>query len=233
MRVYPVVHINNSIEAVNEASHALELGADGVYLIDHSCDVDKVVDTFNQLSSVKSDAFIGVNLLGMGPLAACVAIKDLCDDRNLNRIPDGLWVDDALTEVEAGETLAYKKRIGGMNGMRYLGGISFKYTATFTEDPGLAYQLTIDALERVDTVTTSGAGTGTPPTVEKISAMKHAAGDAGKMLAVASGVSLENIANYKGIIDEVLVASSVETAPYSGVFDTDKLQTFIKVAHNL
>lgn len=35
MRVYPVVHINTPEVAVEQATLAIELGADGVYLIDH------------------------------------------------------------------------------------------------------------------------------------------------------------------------------------------------------
>jgi phosphoribosylanthranilate isomerase len=59
--------------------------------------------------------------------------------------------------------------------------------------------------------------------------MKKVAGT----LAVASGLSIENIDDYAGLIDEVLVASSVETKPYSGVFDTAKLKQFIDKAHSL
>ena len=60
--------------------------------------------------------------------------------------------------------------------------------------------------------------------------MKHAVS---RDLAVASGISIENIADYQGIVDEVLVSSSVETAPYSGVFDPFRLHAFIRAAHEL
>jgi predicted TIM-barrel enzyme len=235
MKVFPVVHINDSAEAVFQASTALEFGADGVYLINHhgKDQLGDLFNTFNKLNYVKPDSFIGVNLLGVRPLAACIVMNRLHTDKTISRIPDGLWADNALTESQMGETLAYKKQVGGMDGLRYLGGISFKYTGTFTENPALASQLTSEALERVDVITTSGAGTGTPPTVAKITAMKNIADSAHKPLAVASGIDVGNVTNYQGIVDELLVASSVETEPYSGIFDQQKLQTLITLVHSL
>lgn len=233
MKVFPVVHINESGEAVTQATHALDLGADGVYLINHWGNTEELFDTFNKLDIAKPKAFIGMNLLDLRPLDACRVMKNLHDRNSLQRIPNSLWADNALTETRNCETLNYIRQVGGMESMSYLGGISFKYTTTYTEEPMLAYNLTLAALDRVDVVTTSGAGTGTPPTVAKIAAMKSAASNAGKPLAVASGIDSNNIGNFEGIVDEVLVSSSVETTPFSGIFDAKKLKLFIELAHNL
>lgn len=115
--------------------------------------------------------------------------------------------------------------------MRILGGVAFKYTRTFTNNPELAAQEVRTLYGATDVVTTSEEGTGTAPPVAKIQKMKIASAD--KPLAVASGIKLENIGDYENIVDEVLVASSVETSPYSGIFDRDKLKAFIRKAHNL
>jgi predicted TIM-barrel enzyme len=231
MRVYPVVHINNHESAVDQAELALELGADGVYLIDHKAVDDQLLfDVFNDLDAAKPNSYIGMNLLGLSPLNAMKSIEHAIQSGDLSRTPNGLWADDATRESQPGEVMAYKNSHDALHQMRYLGGVAFKYTATFTEDPRLASEQVALLRDRVDVVTTSGMGTGKPPTRAKMAAMKTTVGDT---LAVASGISYENIRDYAGLVDETLVASSVETAPYSGIFDRSKLEAFIAAAHDL
>lgn len=111
---------------------------------------------------------------------------------------------------------------------RILGGIAFKCTSTFTDDAEIARRETTALRGAVDVVTTSGSGTGSPPSVDKIRSMKTAAL---KPLAVASGLSPVNVVEYEGLIEEVLVASSIETSPYSGVFDRTLLSRMITECH--
>ena len=85
-------------------------------------------------------------------------------------------------------------------------------------------------IARLEFNTTSGSGTGIPPTVAKLRAMREAAA---RPIAVASGISSSNIGNYESLVDEILVASSVETAPYSGVFEMAALARTIEAAHGL
>ena len=59
----------------------------------------------------------------------------------------------------------------------------------------------------MDVVTTSGPGTGWSASVEKIGAMKEALGDF--PLAIASGVTPENVTDYLGIADCFLVATGI------------------------
>jgi len=232
MKVFPVVHIRQPELAIKQAQLALELGADGVYLIDHSADTVALFDTFNGVSQDNPKAYIGVNLLGFRPLAACNIIEKEFQNGKLRRIPDGLWADNALDENSHGETKIYKQNTEDLRGMRYLGGVAFKYTPDFTDDPERAYQKVVQARDRVDIVITSGEKTGIAPSVAKIKSMKQAVGATGT-LAVASGISLENLGEYAGIVDEVLVASSVETIPYSGIFHKAGLQAFITKAHDI
>lgn len=232
MKVFPVVHIKQPEVAIGQAHLALELGADGVYLIDHSADTVALFYTFNGVSQDNPKAYVGVNLLGFRPVAACAVIEEAFQNEKLRRIPDGLWADDALDENRRGETKMYKQNTDDLKGMRYLGGVAFKYTPEFTDDPDQAYREVIQLRGRVDVVITSGEKTGVAPSVAKIRSMKQAVGESGT-LAVASGISLENLGDYAGIIDEVLVASSVETAPYSGTFNETVLQAFITKAHDV
>jgi uncharacterized protein len=59
----------------------------------------------------------------------------------------------------------------------------------------------------MDVVTTSGAGTGQAAHLEKISAMKAALGDL--PLAIASGITPENVRDYLPISDCYLVATGL------------------------
>jgi len=226
MKVFPVVHINEPSRAIEQSRLALELGADGVYLIDHSSRIETLFDTFNGVVQDNPKAFVGVNLLGLRPLLACQVIERSFLNGDLSRVPDSLWADNAFVENIRGETKKYKEDKAELRNMRYLGGIAFKYTPQFTDDPKLAYEEVIREKDRVDTVITSGEGTGLAPSLAKIKSMKQAVGEGG-LLAVASGISIHNIVSYRGLIDEVLLASSVETEPYSGVFNLDKLAAFV------
>lgn len=232
MKVFPVVHINTPEVAVVQAKSALDFGADGVYLIDHNGSADTVFDTLEQLRSERPDSYAGVNLLGYSALGAVRKLQERMEF-GVHEVPSALWIDDIRDY--RGYPAELPKQIKDsdphLHSLRILGGVAFKYTRTFTENPDLAAQEVRMLYNATDVVTTSGSGTGTAPSVVKIQAMKIASGD--KPLAVASGISLENIDKYDSIVDEVLVASSVETSPYSGVFDSKKLKAFIRKAHRL
>lgn len=239
MKVFPVVHIKSPELAVEQAGKALERNADGVYLINHHDNHDFSGDvTLNTLARVRLEYprhYVGVNLLGLSAVQAVGKVEAFV--KRGAQAPSGLWIDDIRTPEGLAPTrpMEIKNAQAKLRSMRILGGIAFKYTGTFTEDPAKAAQEVEALLDAVDVVTTSGAGTGTPPTKEKIAAMKAASGM--KPLAVASGISLENMEEYVGpdgaLIDEILVASSVETKPYSGIFDLAKLEAFIDKAHSL
>lgn len=231
MKVYPVVHINSPEVAVEQAELAYDLGADGVFLIDHRPEEtpQKTYKVFNALNAADPARYVGVNLLGYTAQQAADELQFALQVQELDRAPDALWNDDVLSEINPRSFLENLKQRKALSNMQYLGGIAFKYTPEYTDDPVMAAIYVKELESSVDVVTTSGAGTGSAPPVAKIAAMKEAAS---KPLAVASGISLENIADYKGIVDQVLVASSVETSPYSGVFDKDKLEAFIAAAHS-
>jgi len=61
--------------------------------------------------------------------------------------------------------------------------------------------------------------------------MKNAIGS--KKLAVASGISADNIASYSGLFDQLLVSTSIEVVPYSGIFEPDKLKQLIELAKTI
>lgn len=229
--IYPVVHINNVNQTAEQSRLALESGADGIFLINHHIGgKSEQIMAFNRVADENPDSFIGMNILyAPSSYAAFQYVETMVQAGKMVRYPDSLWVDDASNNAE--DTLELRKNNPKLANIRYLGGVAFKYTSKFTEGPDEAIAEARRWANYVDVVTTSGGATGTPPAVEKIKAIKSVLGK--KQLAVASGISAENLPNYEGLIDQVLVSSSIE-ADYqgSGIFDPRKLVKIIKAANN-
>lgn len=229
MKVFAVVHINDCSTAVGQAHIALESAADGVFLISHGGGAGEVFDVLGRLRSTLAGAFIGVNLLGYSTLTAMRRVHEnqLCT----GCFTDAVWSDDIRNDGGSpSEAMRYKFQHPALAGVKLFGGVAFKYTATYTDDPSAAAGEAADLEPFVDVVTTSGPGTGIAAPPRKIAAMKQVIG---KPLAIASGVDAANISDYAGIVDYVLVASSVESEPYSGIFDSARLAEFIAAAHSV
>ncbi len=229
IEVYPVVHINDPLAAVEQSGIAFELGADGVYLIDHKSRNSNVLfQAFNEVEQEYPEKFIGVNILAYPFAASCLrVIKAVKERDSIDRVPNALWFDDVTLDM--GLAKLSKDDDPVISSVRLLGGVAFKYTDTYTDDPEIASQEAKRLVSYVDVVTTSGSATGSPPSIQKIAKMKAAIGNQG--LAIASGISVENIADYRGIVDQVLVSTSVETEKYSGIFDPARLADLIASAH--
>ncbi len=230
--IYPVVHINDErTQAIDQTGVALELGADGVYLIDHvSTTPDILASVLKEALQEYPKSFIGINVLcSPSAYATFTYLLEARAKEEIDRYPDGVWMDDA--DVSAAETLELRADNPDISSVRYLGGVAFKYTNKFTEEPRKSAREAKRMAGFVDVVTTSGAGTGHPPSPAKIKAMKQAIGE--QPLAVASGVSSSNLEEFEGLIDQLLVATSVETTPGSGVFDKAKLAELIELAQSL
>jgi len=143
----------------------------------------------------------------------------------IETLPDAVWSDDA---VGGRDVVSYKRSLG-LEAVRYLAGVAFKYTSSYTDNPIEAAILAREFAPLVDVVTTSGPGTGSAADVAKVAAMKAAIGS--QELALASGVSLDNIEDYRPYVDTVLAASSIETYSYSGEFIESKLRDLVQAAH--
>jgi predicted TIM-barrel enzyme len=232
IEVYPVIHIKDTQQAVDQAGVAFEAGAAGVYLIDHESggQPDKLVSAFNEVVWSWPDSFVGVNLLQpRSGYNVFSFILSHIQDGSLARLPNGVWVDDA--DREHAKLTELRHEVAELDYISYLGGVAFKYSAGYTDQPDKAAQLAAQMAPEVDVVTTSGPGTGVPPSPDKIHAMKQAIGD--KKLAVASGIDSQNIANYRGSIDQLLVATSIETEPYSGIFIPAEVVRLIDAANSV
>ncbi|MGD2153244.1 MAG: BtpA/SgcQ family protein [Gemmatimonadales bacterium] len=196
--VLPVVHVESEHQARRNTDLARRAGADGVFLINHFSDGEDLLAIHRKVSEDHPDWWIGVNCLDLDPPEVFQAVNDRVS---------GIWVDHAgIDEREdeqplADEAAAARERSGWVG--LYFGGVAFKYQRP-VEDLTRAARL---AVRYMDVVTTSGPGTGIAAAREKIAAMKQAVG--GFPLAIASGITPENVSDYLDVADCFLVATGI------------------------
>jgi len=200
--ILPVIHITDSLEQTLENIRiAKGEGADGLFLIDHHQPYRPahLWEHYGEARQQQAYIWIGLNFLSQDPE------KLFC---NLPKSLDGIWTDDIgiySPESDASSILD-KQRSSQFDGLHFAG-FAFKYRTQV-----LAEQLSATAARAIEfldpgVLTTSGDSTGTPPSVEKIEAIRKGIG--ASPLAIASGISWKNIAKYVGLAQAFLVASSI------------------------
>ena len=216
--VLPVIHLFSIEQTLTQAELAMDCGAHGVFVIDHG-GTDLAMDGARAIKESHGDVFVGVNDLGGMPQAVMF-------DATESHI-DGVWADDAyMVEYPVGSQYdAYsdaKYMFGDKHELPlYFGGVAFKYTMKRHSNLEVLSRASVG---HMDVITTSGDATGKAPTVEKISAMRKGIGE--EALAIASGVSAENIAAFDA--NAFLVASSISSGVYH--FDAGKIRELVAEA---
>jgi predicted TIM-barrel enzyme len=142
--------------------------------------------------------WVGVNCLGMKPEDVVAKIDPAIS---------GIWSDNAGIDEHGGAQPAVEKFLEARqarqwNGL-YFGGVAFKYQRPVTELERAAKI----AAGYLDVVTTSGPGTGLSASREKIAAMRCGLGAA--PLAIASGITPENVSDYLDLATCFLVATGI------------------------
>ncbi len=196
--VLPVIHVESTEQALRNARIARSADADGIFLINHTGFCEDLLTIHRRLHDEFPDWWIGINCLDLDP-------EDVFE-----RLPEevaGLWVDDAGIDERTRDQpdaamVARARQESGWDGL-YFGGVAFKYQRP-VEDLTSAARI---AARYMDVVTTSGPGTGIAAARDKIVAMKEAVGDL--PLAIASGITPENVADYLGVADCFLVATGI------------------------
>lgn len=216
--VLPVIHYLDLSTALRQAELAFLVGADGVFLISHGDNADTVLHI--AATAIKQEhpgKLVGLNLETMSPLAAL----DHCIAHRM----DMVWVDNpGITSTQA-EPQA--KQIGQRLAQDadmplYFASVAFKYQP-HEPDPASA-ALAAAGLAMIPT--TSGDQTGMPPSVDKIRAMREAIGP-NCPLAIASGMSPENVGDYLAYATHFLVATNVSVDDYH--FDEARLARFVSL----
>jgi predicted TIM-barrel enzyme len=216
----PVVHPVGRREALEAVRVANSLGLRGVFLIDQIMHERDVLALVREVHDLYPDLWVGVNLLRRSPAGALMAVLG---DRG---VVDGLWSDNAEideygTGHSAAEEFVTTRRRGHWGGL-YFGGVAFKYQRPVAlADLGRAASY---ARAYMDVVCTSGAGTGVAADVEKVRSLRSGLGE--HALALASGVTVQNVGDYLPYVQAFLVGTGIEAS--LGVLDPKKIECLLR-----
>lgn len=217
--VLPVIHHLNEATTLEQAELAFCCGAQGVFLISHRNADSELEAPAVALRARHPDRFIGVNFLSM-PAVLAVRLARKLGLQMVWADQVGVHSDGVTDEGRAlGELLAAAPHFG-MPAL--FGSVAFKYQAP-DANPGLAAFLA-SVLGMIPT--TSGPGTGEAPSVEKIRTMREALGKE-QFLAVASGMTPENVGEFLPYVTHFLVATGVSRDAHH--FDEVRLREFVRV----
>ncbi len=212
----PVIHPVGRSEALGSLRVVAAAGVPGVFLINQGMNVSEVLQLVLETRSLYPSLWIGVNLLGSLPAAALAQGLDGCGGRI-----DGIWSDNAGIDdrgVNANAEAFVAGRTGGAWLGLYFGGVAFKYQREIA--PEELGRVAAVAATYMDVICTSGAGTGIAADVGKVRAMRAGIGD--HALALASGVTPENVCEYMPYVNAFLVGTGLEAR--LGVIDPAKLE---------
>lgn len=215
----PVIHPIDWQPALTAVQLALGAGVPGVFLINQGMSAEEVLELARELHRRHPALWVGVNLLGYSPVQALETALDAC-----GRL-DGLWTDDAgiderlaISQQLAGRELLEARQRLAWDGV-YFGGVAFKYRRQVPHESLSAAATT--AAPFVDVLCTSGAGTGVAASPDKLAALASAAPEL--PLALASGVTCDNVGQYLPYARAFLVGTGIEHS--LGVLDPVRLAT--------
>lgn len=217
MKILPVIHIQTHAHALSQAKQAIQLGSDGVFLINHHGDDQLTLSLARTLAAEYPEHLIGVNCLSMSPLEAlhCAGAAKIRH----------LWLDHAgIHSTHADPSLQDAIAIqAAERGVTVYAGTAFKYQRP-EPDP---IKATLQAIQHQFIPTTSGAGTGQAADLSKVEQMSRSCNG---QLALASGLTPENIHQFAPWIAYALVSTGIST-PADDI-DPARLRLFIERARS-
>jgi uncharacterized protein len=223
-KFYPVIHCVHPTQksglgirhAKGQALIALENGADGVMLIGHTLSSDELIRIYDSVRSSCPKAWLGVNFLD---LPASTHTNDIGTSLLGMRGVNGIWMDE----------LPYR-RLSNKD-IQTFGGVAFKYINSDQNGEDL-HQSCIKATQLVDVITTSGSATGSAPSIDKLENIRQFIG--ATPLALASGITEDNVRGFLATTDIFFVASSICKLSTEGVDDfiPSKVRTLAGIIHS-
>lgn len=225
-RLLPVIHVADETQALEQVRIARDNGADGVWLIDHSNSAKELTEVYRKVRAEHSDFWIGLNFLDLSTADAAFLVA-----AQIKGV-DGLWSDDAGIEDIGPQGWAlripalFEKY--GWHG-EYFGGVAFKHqNHVHSQDVIAGSRMAAEAAsDWVPIICTSGSATGVAAEIEKIKAMSSVVGP--NRLALASGVTPWNAAQYMPYVDHFLVATGISRNFHE--LDPEKVRMLAKTLH--
>jgi hypothetical protein len=195
--VLPVIHYLDDALALRNAEIAFDAGANGVFVISMEGDDEPVVPAARLIKDRWPDRIVGVNLLSLPATDAL--------ERSLAANLDATWTDrPGVSSAYIGsEAFRVADRLKTCKDHLFFGSVAFKYQAD-EPHPGAAARRAA-ALGMI--ATTSGTATGIAPDTTKTATMKKALADA--PLALASGVTPDNVESFLASVSYFLVATGI------------------------
>ena len=204
--VLPVIHVLDSPQAKRNLATVVDCGAPGAFLINHDFDVDQFLPIIDDCRRTYPDLWLGVNFLGVSGETAFPILGLLAEK---GTAVDAYWADDAriderVTEQTEAESITKVRISGAWDGL-YFGGTAFKKQRTV--EPTKYREAAGIASKHMDVVTTSGIATGHSAQIQKIHDFRQGVAD--RPLAIASGITPENVGDYLEHADAFLVATGI------------------------
>lgn len=204
--ITPVIHVQDAAQALRNLDVLEGQGCPGAFLINHDFPVAPFLPILREIRAARPDFWLGVNFLAQPGNVAFPILGDLAREGVLF---DAYWADDGRiderVEVQAeAEEIARIRAESGWKGL-YLGGVAFKKQRPVPEEK-YADSAKL-ALPYMDVVCTSGIATGHEADLSKIETFRAAIGDT--PLALASGITPNNVHRYAPLVDMILVATGI------------------------
>lgn len=212
VEVWPVIHTNNMDQVLRCAEIAAKTGCAGTLLISMHGD-DGSLDRFAPRVAAEFPSLkIGVNYLTLTAPYALI--------RSQRFGYDATWTD--RQEFSRGELSRDARAVLDVirPGHRFFAAVAFKGQIP---DPSPGDSAAIAARHGL-IPTTSGPGTGIAPEVEKVRRMR-AQMHPSDPLAVASGITPENVSEFASHLTHILVATGISSSFHE--FDPEKLARLV------
>ena len=203
--IIPVIHSLSVKQVARNIEIAIDAGVNGIFLINHDFGIDKFLPIIREVRTKFPRIWMGVNFLSVTGKFAFPILAEL---ETQGYKVNAYWADNACiaentnNQFEADE-IANVRLNCGWRGL-YFGGVAFKKQRQISKEH--FEDVARRAAKFMDVITTSGAATGEAADLNKVSQFRKGAGK--HPIAVASGISWENI-NYYSSVNLFLVATGI------------------------
>jgi len=225
--ILPVIHALSYQQTAYNVGVAMRVGAQGVFLINHDFEFEEMIPIIREIRIRFQWLWLGVSFPGVTGKDAFPILGDL-EKQGLHI--DAYWaanarIDETSDKQTQADEIKQLRDNCGWSGM-YFGGTAFKMQR---EVDAKDYKKSASlACQYMDVVTTSGVATKEAADFGKIQAFRDACND--HPLAVAAGITPDNVAHYAPLLDAILVDDGINFDEDCYNINPEKLQSVLQLA---